>query len=127
MADDYLHNQFDDVYGGILGQPNSPLDEMDVDELIAALIGGARPLLHAREEDKSLRALKKHLRTHPHDAAELERREGRLRTIVLQAAEHGFQEALKKALPVLRRMYETHPLRTDRVFDFHDDRVSLQL
>ena len=101
---------------------DQPLDEA-VDELIASPPEEDRPKQHVRKEDESL---KRNLPAHSHDAAELERREERLRTIFLKAAKYGLPELLEKALPVLRRMYDTRPKQTDRFLDFHDNRVSLQ-
>lgn len=74
----------------------------------------------------------KYLRAHPDVAKELERREGQLQKVILQAAKHGDLETLQKALPLLRKMREIHPSwrilrRTDRPLDFHDDRVSSRM
>lgn len=122
MADeDVLYDPLDDEYGGIFGvEPDSPLDEVDMDEVIATLMGRART---SRKEDESLRALKRHLHTHPIYAEKLERKERRLREIVLQAAEYGLREMLEKALPVLRRVYDTHSLQTGGLLDFYDEWV----
>lgn len=109
-------------------QPDSPPDEtVGPDESIASPLEEARPTLHAGKEGESLDAPKTYLPTHSYAAAELRRKKKRLRSIFLRAAKYGLRELLEKAFPVLRRMYETRPKETDRLLDFHDDQVSLQL
>lgn len=117
-------DEMEDLYD--FDEPDEEEDQYNVDSPPNEAVEVVRPSLHVRKVDESQGGKKRHLTTHSHDSAELERREKRLRTIFLQAAKYGYRELLEKALPVLRRMYETHPKKTGRLLDFHGDRVSVQ-